>query len=203
MIIVGLTGPSGSGKSEVASFLRELGIAVCDADFFSRVVMNVGHDCYNETVAHFSEDILNDDLTVNRKKLASIVFSDKAQLDVLNSITHKHILAEFDKFAKTCEDAGGQIIVFDAPQLFESKFNEKCSYVVSVLSDRETRLARIMSRDGISATDADKRFASQLDEAFFTLNSDYVIYNDSTVEELRDSVLGVFGEIGKKENIDI
>ena len=60
-----------------------------------------------------------------------------------------------------------------------------------------------MSRDGISATDADKRFASQLDEAFFTLNSDYVIYNDSTVEELRDSVLGVFGEIGKKENIDI
>ncbi len=184
MIIIGLTGQSGAGKSSFSKALSERGIPCLDTDKTARQVVEKGKPCLAELVKAFGEEILLPDGTLDRKKLGSIAFSDKEKLAVLNRITHGYISLEVDKWLKLQEENGAVAAVIDAPQLFESGINKICNITIAVIADESVRFERILSRDGITEEYAKKRMASQKDDSFFISNCTHIIYNNGAEDEL-------------------
>ncbi|MBQ7821840.1 MAG: dephospho-CoA kinase [Clostridia bacterium] len=192
MITIGLTGPSGAGKGMLSKILNKHGIPCLDTDLVSRRVCEAGMPCTLELARAFGDGIINADGTLDRKALARAVFlaEDKdSKTQKLNSITHRYILAEADKWLKKQADLGYMAAVVDAPVLFESGYNKKCDYIIGVLAKRETRIARIKARDSIDRELAEKRIAAQKDDVFFQENCSLVLYNDAGVQELESAAL--------------
>lgn len=134
MVVIGLTGGSGSGKSTIANLMRQRGINVIDADQIGRVVVEKGRPALAEIIEEFGEGVLQSDGTLDRKKLASIVFTDREQLKKLNKITHKYITAIVKEELAACK---ADISVIDAAVLKESGILDMCDYVIAVTADRE------------------------------------------------------------------
>lgn len=181
-IIVGLTGPTGSGKSTVCSTFLKNGCAVIDADKLAREAVQKGTACLKQLCMAFGDDILNPDGELNRKALAAKAFSTAENTRLLNDITHPSIIAISMQRVKQLISEGYKIIVFDAPTLFESNTDIMCRYIVTVTAPQEVRLSRIMERDGITTEQARLRMKAQHDDVFYTDNSDFVINNDADVE---------------------
>ncbi|MBR1562929.1 MAG: dephospho-CoA kinase [Ruminococcus sp.] len=175
-IIVGLTGQSGAGKSTVCETFREEGFAIIDCDNVARQVTEAGSDCNRELAEHFP-DCFDKSFTLDRAKMASIVFSDREKLALLERIEFKYITERIDVLIEELSKISDYILL-DAPTLFEAGVDKLCKVIVAVVSDEELRLERIMKRDGISREQTLKRFYSQHDEAFFREHCDYVIDND-------------------------
>lgn len=184
MIIIGLTGQSGAGKSSFTKALSKQNIPCLDTDQTARQVVEKGMPCLKELVNAFGAEILLPNGTLDRKKLGSVAFASKEKLALLNKITHSYISAEVDKWLKIQEESGAVAAVIDAPQLFESGINKICDLTIAVLADENIRFSRIISRDGISEEYARKRMASQKDDSFFISNCNHIIYNSGNEEEL-------------------
>ena len=103
MVVFGITGGSGSGKTSVSKMLEKLGVHIIDTDVIAHEIVEPNGECLNELVDYFGDSILNDDKTLNRKKLASIAFSDKQKTVALSNITHKYIRAEVVKDINTTD----------------------------------------------------------------------------------------------------
>ena len=184
MKIIGITGPSGSGKSMLASALRERGISVIDADELYHSLLVPPSRCLELLREAFGDEIFNDDGTLDRPALARIVFSDEQKLELLNSTVLSVVIDESKKiFAEFCE-RGEQIAAIDAPTLIESGFHKECDIVVSVISDADVRADRISERDHIGHDDALRRIRAQKDDEFYKSHSDIVIFNDGDIEDL-------------------
>lgn len=196
MLVFGLTGPSGSGKGEVAEIFASFGIPVLDADRIYHQLLLPPSPCLGELVRHFGNHILTPDGTLNRRALAEIVFSDPEELAALNRISHTYVMQSVRRKLELLQNEGVSAAVFDAPQLFEAGAEKECNIVVSVLSDRNTRVRRICKRDGISPEEAERRADVQKSDAFFRANSDYVIENNGTPEELLPKVRQILSETG-------
>ena len=196
MKIVGLCGGSGSGKGEVARVFRECGIPVIDADEVYHDLLLPPSPCLAELVERFGNEILLPDGTLNRKALGGIVFSDAGALADLNQISHRYVMVKTEDELARLQKQGFSAAVFDAPQLFEAGAEARCRAVVSVLAPLDTRLARIMKRDGIDADAARKRIGAQKEDSFFRAHSDYVIENDGSIENLRPAVQRILKELG-------
>ena len=196
MLLIGLTGPSGAGKSTVSRILSSFGLPVLDADDIYHTLLTPPSECLSDLTECFGREVLFPDGTLNRAALASIVFNDPAELEKLNHITHSHVLRDFRRQLKKLRDDGVPAAVFDAPQLFESGANRECNIVISVLAEEETRLHRIMERDGISRDAALERIRAQKSDRFFRTHSDYVIENDLGVESLTPQVESILRETG-------
>ncbi len=196
MKIIGLTGPSGAGKGEVATVLSSMGLPVLDADEIYHALLIPPSRCLDELVTRFGEEILLHDGTLNRKVLGEIVFSDPIALSDLNSISHNYVMIDvrhqLDALAKT----GIEAAVFDAPQLFEAGAERLCDAVISVLADEELRTLRIMARDGIDHAAAQRRIRAQHSDEFFRAHSTYVIENNGTVEDLLPKVRRILSDLG-------
>ena len=189
-MVLGLTGQTGAGKSTVCRMLQsEQDICVVDADKIARDVVTCGTDCLAEIVLHFSITVLNEDGTLNRKKLAKIVFNDRSQLKELNRITFPYILAGMKEKVKEGERQGNRVVILDAPLLFESKADQLCDKILAVVAEEETRKQRIMERDGLTNEEAEARIKSQHDDSFYITRSDYVIHNDGDAASLRLQVV--------------
>ncbi len=186
VMIVGLTGQTGAGKTTVCRVFRENGFAIINADKVARGVTSKGSPCLAELCEFFSTDILNEDRTLNRHKLGDIVFSDKKKLEILNSITYPYITSEILSAIKNLSVEGHKLILLDAPTLFESRADDFCELIISVISRKELRLKRIMERDNLSMESARNRMDSQLEEEFFRNNSDFIIKNNGDMENLFD-----------------
>ncbi len=193
-MVVGLTGQTGAGKSTVSEVFAKNGYAVINADHISRIVVEKGTDCLKELVDFFGLPILNPDGTLNRKALAAIVFTDKAKLEMLNSIIYPYITTEILSRIKQYSDKGNNLILLDAPTLFESHSDDFCEIIISVTANPETRKKRIMERDGITAEQAQNRMNSQLDTEYFIKHSDYIIENNDSF----DVVYGISKELADK-----
>ncbi len=196
MLTIGLTGPTGAGKSTVAGLFASFGLPVLDADRIYRELLIPPSDCLSELVRHFGREILSGDGTLNRQALGRLVFSDPSELDALNTIAHRHIMSDVRRRLRNLQSDGCPAAVFDAPQLFEAGADRLCSIVVSVLASPEARLGRIMARDGISEEAARERMAAQKSDAFFRSHSDYIIENNGGTEPLSASVRRILTETG-------
>ncbi len=183
-IVVGLTGQTGAGKSTVSRIFEKNDFAVINADIVARQVMEKDSPCLAEVVEMFGKDVLNADGSLDRKKLAGIVFTDKAKLEILNTITYPYITREILNQINALSDMGRDFILLDAPTLFESRADDFCEIVISVLADAQLRKQRIINRDGLTSEQAQNRMNSQLNEEYFISHSDYTINNNGTSENV-------------------
>ena len=153
---------------------------------------------YFETVEHFGRKILSCDGTINRKELAKIVFNNKAELEVLNRITHKYIFIKMqnmiDKYISA--SGSGDMIVLDVPLLFSDDFNIKYDKSVVVTASREIIIKRVMLRDGMDESEILSRIKNQLTDEELIKRADFVIENNyENIDELRTCVTGIYKEL--------
>ena len=196
--LIGLTGPTGAGKGQVANILREQGFATVDADKIAHKALE-NSECIKELVEAFGENILNSDGTINRRKLASYAFENETSTKRLNSITHPVILQlateEFEQLAKE----GYKNIVFDAPTLFESGSHTLCDKIIAVTADFGTRLERIIKRDNITKDEAIARMSAQKPSEFYAEKADFVITNDTDLESLKTQTSEIVKELSDEQ----
>lgn len=197
--IFGLTGGIGSGKSTVAGFLREAGVPVVDADALARQVVAPGMPAQNELRRTFGEAILREDGSLDRKALGDIVFQSHAARERLEQILHPRIQqaaeAEFSRHLA----AGHALVCYEVPLLFETDQAGRYRPIVVVHVPREAQLARTMSRDQMSAEQAEARISAQLDLGEKAEQADFVIDNTGTLEETKRQTLSVLEKIRAAE----
>ena len=171
-IVIGLTGPTGSGKSSASRIAEDFGFQVIDCDKTAREATQKGTEGLKALVSVFGEEILLSDGNLNRKALAALAFKDKLSTDLLNKTILPYIA---DLVIK---QASGRNTLLDAPTLFESGINKICNKTVAVLADKDIRLKRIIARDNLTLKEAETRINAGNDEDFFKKNADYVLYNN-------------------------
>jgi len=192
MLVVGLTGGIGSGKSTVAQNFAELGALVIDADQLARLAIERGTDGFADVLLRFGDEVIRNG-DIDRKKLAEIVFSDEGARKDLEGIIHPRVQA---LFAQAVADLDiDDILIYEIPLLVETGASEKFDYVITVESDIELRKARLLKK-GLYISQIEKRMASQASEEARTAVADAVIRNDGDedsllrqVENLWESVL--------------
>lgn len=192
MITVGLTGGLASGKSLVSGIFREFGAVVIDADVISREVIMAGKPGYYEVVEAFGNEILENDGSINRKKLAEIVFNDKKKLKLLESIIHPKVMAEQERLLQNFRLLGSiSIAVVDAPLLIEAGFHKKVDYLIVVSAKKDNQIKRSLKRDKISIKEIEKRIDAQFPLEKKIKLADFVIENNGTISEAREQVIAL------------
>ena len=178
MIIIGITGPTGAGKTTALDALAELGAEIIDCDAVYHKLLDSSQGLLDELRARYGDGIFAGDGKLERKALGGIVFGDPQALADLGRITHRYIGAEVGRRIAGAEAAGRVAVAIDAIALLESDLVKRCDCTVAVTAPDEVRIARIMARDGISEAYARARVAAQKSEAYFRENCDHVLYND-------------------------
>lgn len=191
--VIGLTGQTGAGKSSVSKIIRSQGITVIDCDAVSREVVANEKGCLADMALEFSIAILNMDGTLNRKRLAEIVFGDSKKLERLNALIFPYIRSYIKDKLELLEAQGERVVVLDAPTLFESGIDADCDSVISVIASEALRLNRIVVRDHLTDEEARRRIAAQHKDSFYTTRSQIVIVNDKDEQELHVKTLELVG----------
>ena len=174
---IGITGPTGAGKTTALKALVSLGAHVIDADQVYHDLLETSVPMKAELTERFGPEILDDRGGVDRKALGSVVFADPEALADLNTITHKFVLAEIDRQATQAEAQGRPAVAIDAIALIESGVADTCDEVVGILAPKETRIRRIMAREGISEEYARKRVEAQREDGFFRARCGHILEN--------------------------
>jgi len=180
MLVVGLTGGIGAGKSTVAQFFAQLGALVIDADQLARMAIERGTDGFADVILRFGDEVIvNGD--IDRKKLAEIVFSDPQARKDLEAIIHPRVQA---LFAEAVADLDADdILIYEIPLLVETGAASKFDYIVTVESDLELRKARLLKK-GLYISQIEKRMASQATPEAREAIADKVIRNDGDEDSL-------------------
>ena len=198
MIIIGITGPSGSGKGAVSEILSKFGIRVIDADAVYHRIIVPPSPCLDELVLHFGSDILNADGELDRGALAKLVFGEenKERLLLLNEITHKYVVGKIRETLSKFSLEGEQVCAIDAPLLVEAGVSGDCDFTIAVLAEPRLRAHRISARDRISIVSAIARIQSQKPDSFYIENTDVTLYNNGELSSLSQEVTRVLRERG-------
>ncbi len=200
MKIIGLTGLSGAGKSTLCKKFEEYGIPCINTDDVYHSITSSPSPCLAEIESKFGKCVINENGSLNRTALAKLVFEGKdakKNLASLNATTHKYVWEETNRMLSQYIRKGKKIAVIDAPALFSSKiFIGACDFIISVLCDEETRVERIVNRDGISREQALARIKAQPSEDFFIKNSDYCITNNKNPSDMTNQLLSIFEQEG-------
>jgi len=192
MIVVGLTGSVGTGKSTVANFFRELGAYIIDWDELAREVVRPHSRAWKQIVGYFGKDILNEDLTINRQKLADVVFSDKEKVARLNQIVHPEVSKEDERITRQIERSDpNALIIKDIPLLFEMAQPPSVDKIIVVSASEETQLRRLREK-GITGEDARRRMSAQLPLEQKIKCADFVIDNDGQLEDTKRQVAQIY-----------
>lgn len=190
MKILGITGGTGCGKTVVSRILKEQGGKVIDADKITKRLQEPGEAVYNEIKSHFGEEILLSDGNIDRKKLGAIVFSNKAQRSVLNTIVHTRVSAEIKRrIEKYREEGSIPFVVLDVPIPVEEGFFDTADCIWAVIANNDLRVTRIMKRMGITEAEAEARINAQMSNREYEDIADVAILNEGSVEELKQLVL--------------
>ena len=195
MKLVGLTGGIASGKSTIAAILRRLGASIVNADELSREVVQPGQDAWNEITKSFGSDILQEDMTLDRKKLRKIVFDNPEARKKLEAIIHPRVRALAEKRIGELAASGSSVIVYEVPLLFEAQIHLWLRPVILVACDIETQKKRLLERDHLTELEAQQHLDAQMSLAEKRKLADYVIENDTTLEELEQQVRAVLQKI--------
>ncbi len=196
-MMIGLTGPSGSGKSTVAALFREMGYRIIDCDGLVH-----GLDRNSEYIKKITDSFGGEyvaDGAVDRKKLGTLVFSDREKLALLNRliapIIYEIVLQEINK----ANDAGADAVL-DAPLLFEYGLEAFCDVTVGVIAEPETAVGRLSVRDGRNEAEIRLRRSSQHENAFFVSRCDIIIENNGDLNSLRAAFSDALSQIRRRES---
>ena len=199
MIIIGLTGSVGTGKSTVANFFEELGAYVIDWDELAREVVRPHSKAWKEIIECFGKDVLNENLTINRQKLANIVFTEKGKVTKLNQIVHPEVFKEDERIINEIKNHDPDaLVVKDIPLLFELTHPIFTDKTVVVSASEETQLKRLEEK-GMSRDDAQNRIRSQLPLEEKIKSADFVINNNGPLEETKRQVEEIYSLLKKEE----
>ena len=176
MIIIGLTGQTGAGKSTVAQKLKEYGCVHIDADALAKTVIMSSQTVLDELKKEFGADIFRKG-ALDRKKLAKKAFASVKKTDALNSITHPAVTKAIEKIIDSQREQGTKAVIIDAIALIESGEDKLCDFTVAVVAPREERFDRIIRRDNLTKAQADERINAQKDEQFYIDNCTYTVRN--------------------------
>ncbi|MBQ7861662.1 MAG: dephospho-CoA kinase [Clostridia bacterium] len=184
MLVIGLTGKTGAGKSTVASYLKEKGCFVIDGDLVAREIVMPSSPALKELAEAFGKDIILEDGSLDRKALAQKAFSSAEGTALLNRITHPHIKARFEELLAKASKEGFAVAVIDAAALLESDCKDLCEKIIVVHADEQIRLERILSRDRITYEQAMTRINGQKDDNYYLRQADIIIFNNADNEAL-------------------
>ena len=190
-LVLGITGGSGSGKSQVCKLLASMGAHILDADEIWHEV-TAREDVLREIEVAFGSEVIKADGTLNRKALGELVFASREALETLNIITHKKI---YDEIEKRLGESGSDIVAIDAAVLKQTRLKDLCNFIIAVVAPASQRVQRIMQRDNLTEQRAMERINSQPTDAQYAHGVDFVILNNGNVENLNRRVIEIFETI--------
>lgn len=200
MLRVGLTGGIGSGKSEVSRRLASYGAVVIDADALAREAVAPGSPGLAAVAAEFGPDVLREDGSLDREKLAGIVFADDERRRRLNAIVHPRVGARAEEL--TAAAPADAVVVYDVPLLAENGLAGMYDVVVVVDAPEDTRVRRLVQRRKMTAEAVRARIAAQATREQRAAIADYVIDNSGSMEQLADQVHVLWDELRRREMAD-
>jgi dephospho-CoA kinase len=199
MIVIGVTGGIGSGKSTVAGMLAELGAHVIDADRLGHEVYRPGTPGWERVVAAFGHEVVAADGTIDRGQLGARVFADRAALERLNRIVHPLIHDEIRKRVAAARNAGtARAIVVEAALLVEAGWRSLVDVLWVVIAPRAAVVERVRQQRGLAPAETEARIAAQVDNDARRRAADLVIENAASVEELRATVCAAWAWLGQR-----
>ena len=192
--IIGLSGPTGSGKTTVSAFMERHGIHTINCDEIAHDVIAPGKPAYQELVGAFGSGILNADGSICRHRLADLAFATSEATQKLNSITHPYILKAIQSAIDALSAAGARGILLDAPTLYESGADALCDRVIAILAAPDERQKRVVRRDGVAEDAVRLRIGAQQPDSFYTERADDIIYNNGDLDSLKMRLTEMFHE---------
>jgi dephospho-CoA kinase len=198
MLIVGLTGGVASGKTAISQVLKGEGAYIIDADQIARELVQPHKPAWSELIRAFGKEILQEDGSIHRKKLADKVFADPKKRRLLNQILHPRIKEEMDRRTKEIGQKDPEaIVVIDAPLIVELGNQRDMDKLIVVASTQTQQIERLTERDGISPEEALRILSSQMPVEEKVKLADYVIRNEGSMEEAKKRGKEVFKELRK------
>ena len=186
MIILGLTGSIGCGKSSLSNILKENNIDIIDADIISRKIFE-DKKLLNLVFEHFGDCIKNEDGSLIRKALGNIVFNDDNRLIELNALTHPRIKEKIIKEIEMLKLNNKEVIVIDAPLLIEGGYLEMVDKLLVITCNNEIQVSRIQKRDNCTRQEALSRINSQMSQEEKVKYADYILDNSGSIEDLKEN----------------
>lgn len=191
-MVIGITGGIASGKSNVCNVINELGYPIISCDEITKQDYQIGGKIYNVVLERFGNEYLKDDNTIDRKKLAKLIFNNKSAKMLLDSITHPIIKDELLNEISKYDDG---LIFVEIPLLYEAKFDSICDKVICVFLSQKYQVERLMEREGIDEDYALAKIHSQMDLYMKKSLADYVINSKGNFDETRQQVIDVINNI--------
>lgn len=183
MIKVGITGGIGCGKTVVSEIFRLHGYPLYNADKEAKALNNSSSYIRDQLTQRFGDDLyVNNQL--NKRKLASLIFNDRQNLETVNSIIHPELARHFIEWSRQHEEHH-QMVILDAALLIEAGFNNFVDKTIVVQAPKEIRLARVMQRDGATREEVEARINSQMPEEEKLQYADFIIHNDDAHSLIR------------------
>jgi dephospho-CoA kinase len=195
MLLVGLTGNIGSGKSTVAQLLSERGATIIDADVLARRAVESGTTAHRAIVERWGTSILDPGGAIDRAALRRIVFSEPAELEQLNSLVHPEVERMRDTLVEKARLRGDRLVVCDIPLLFERRMTDAFEKIVLVDAPRPVRLERLVRERGLRETEAMEMIVAQMPAELKRARADFVIDNTGTLTELDRRVSEVWSAL--------
>ena len=190
--IIGLTGGIACGKSTVSSILKSLGAKIIDADKMAHELMQPKQPLYNAYVAHWGDQVLTPNTTLDRRAIGTIVFHDEAERAWLDKTAHPILEAELQRRLHSFRKKGTQIIVLDVPLLFESGWDKYADEIWVASIPADLQVERLMARNHLTETEARARIAAQMPLAEKCARADIVLDNSGTREHLLEQVRAAY-----------
>lgn len=187
MKIIGVAGNSGAGKTTVCNILKEKYAAhIIDADEIAKKLSKKGTMYLQSIVEYFGHDIIDNRGELKRKELANLIYENEEKRNGLNELTFNYVVREIKNNINKLKDK--ELIVIDAPLLFESNLDQVCDLVIGVIAKDESKIERICNRDNIDEDLAKKRLNIQKNNEYIKEKADYIIYNDASIKELEKEI---------------
>jgi dephospho-CoA kinase len=195
MLVVGLTGGIGAGKSTFARLLAARGAEIIDADELGRAALGTGKPAWHSVVDQFGDEVLvAGGMEIDRKVLARIVFEDRDKLAALNAIVHPVIMAGIADTLEALQGTG-ETVVIDAALIVELGLDQGMDALIVVIADRDKRLERLMSARSLSRSEIEARIRAQTSEQALIDKADFVVRNDGPADALEKEADRVWLEL--------